>query len=119
MAKGYPYAFNMGNGNIISYQNYQEAGKTLMERSFPDVLHNRQTNVVLIPETNLPKVPRAVDLQKYETKKKNFDDKILSSLGMRKGNEDITNAQGDIAERYLAEELRKFFANALWKHFRV
>ena len=47
MAEGHPYAFNMGSGNNISYQNYQEVPNVLMGRNLPDVLHNRQMEVVL------------------------------------------------------------------------
>ena len=43
MARGHSYAFNMGNDNIISFQNFQEAAKLLMERNMPEVLHNTQT----------------------------------------------------------------------------
>ena len=43
MARGHSYAFNMGNDNIISFQNFQEAAKLLMERNMPKVLHNTQT----------------------------------------------------------------------------
>ena len=111
MAKGHPYMFNMGSGKTISYQNYQEAVRFLMERNFPELLHNRQTKVVLIPETHLPKVPRAVDFWAYGAKKRKLSDNDLAAIGMAKGTEDINNAIGDIAERDLAKELRKFYAN--------
>ena len=100
MSKDHPYVFNIGGGASIPYQNYQEAVKMLMERNMPDVLHNKQTGVVFIPESHLPKVPRAVDLRAYEAKKNSFGDKMLAFLGMKKGREDITNALGDIAERF-------------------
>ena len=57
MAKGHPYAFNMGHGK--SFQDYKEAANALMERNMSAVLHNKQTGVVFIPESHLPKVPRA------------------------------------------------------------
>ena len=82
MAKGHPYPFNMGSGNIIPYQNYHKAVKMLMERNMPEVLHNRQAEVVFLPQTHLPKMPRVVDLQEYETKKISLSDKMLSFLGM-------------------------------------
>ena len=109
MAKGHPYAFNMGSGNIIPYQNYQEAIKMLMERNMPEVLHNRQAEVVSLPQTHLPKMPRVVDLQAYETKKKSLSAKLLGFLGMKKGREDAANALGNIAERDIAEKLQNFF----------
>ena len=111
MARGHSYAFNMGSGKTISYQNYQEAAKALLERNMPEILHNRQTEVVFLPESHLPKIPRAVDLNAYESKKISLSDEELAFLGMKKGTEDITNARGDFAERNLAEELRKFYAN--------
>ena len=81
-----------------------------MERNLLGVLHNRQTKVVFIPEAHLPRIPRMVDYQAYENKKKSFTEKALSFLGMKRGREDTTNALGDIAERDLAEELQEFFA---------
>ena len=108
MAKGHPYAFNMGNN--ISYQNYEEAVKALMERNMPDLVLDKQTEVVLLPETHLPKVPRAVDFQSYQNKKKSFGTQMFSFLGLKSGSEDVTNAKGDLAERELAEELQNFFA---------
>ena len=110
MAKGHPYAFNMGSGKIISYQNYEEAAEVLMERNMPDVLHNRQTEVVFLPEAHLPKIPRVVDVEKYVVNKKSLAERDLSFLGIKKGTEDIANALGDIAERDLSQELKKFFA---------
>ena len=44
MVKGHPYAFNMGNNNNFLFEDHQEAGKVLMERNMPDVLHNRGTH---------------------------------------------------------------------------
>ena len=114
MAKGhpYPYAFHMGGGKSISFENYQEAAMALMKRNMPGVLHNRQKEVVFIPEAHLPKVPRVVDLQAFEIIKKSLDDETLASLGMRKGRDEVIQAMGDNAERHLAEELKEIFANA-------
>ena len=117
MAKGHPYAFNMGNN--ISYQNYEEAVKALMERNMPDLVLDKQTEVVLLPETHLPKVPRAVDFQSYQTKQKSFGTQMFSFLGLKSGSEDVTNAKGDLAERELAEELQNFFAKHANKNFVV
>ena len=94
----------MGSGKIISYQNNEEAAEVLMERNMPDVLHNRQT------EAHLPKIPRVVDVEKYVVNKKSLAERDLSFLGIKKGTEDIANALGDIAERDLSQELKKFFA---------
>ena len=68
MAKGHPYAFNMGSGNIIPYQNYHV--KMLMERNMPEVLLHKQIKVVFLPECHLPKMPRLVDFGRYVAKKK-------------------------------------------------
>ena len=46
MAKGHSYAFNMGNNNIIPFQDFQEAAKVLMERNTPEVLHNMQRKIL-------------------------------------------------------------------------
>ena len=49
MAKAHPYAFNMGGSRVIPLEDYKEAGSTLMERNMPEVLHDRQTEVVFVP----------------------------------------------------------------------
>ena len=49
MAKGHPYTFNMGSGNIIPYQKYHKAVKMLMERNMPEVLLHKQIKVVFLP----------------------------------------------------------------------
>ena len=105
MAKGHPYEFNMGGGKV--FKDYKEGVKALMERNMPDILHNKQTEVVFLPETHLPKMARVVDLHAYETNKQSLSDQELTSLGMKRGTEDIANAVGDITERYLAEELKE------------
>ena len=69
----------------------------------------QQTEVVFLPQSYLPKVPRVVDLQAYETKKKSLSVKLLGFLGMKKGREDAANALGNIAERDIAEKLQNFF----------
>ena len=96
LAKGHPYAFNMGSGNVISFHNYQEAVKVLMERNLPELLHNKQTGVVFIPESHLPKVPRVVDFWAHGAKKRKLSDDDRAVVGMKKGTEDINNAIGDI-----------------------
>ena len=57
IVKAHPYAFNMGSSRIL--QDYKEAAKVLMERNMPEVLHDRQTEVVFVPECHLPKEPSA------------------------------------------------------------
>ena len=40
----------------------------------PDVLNDRQTAVVFIPDTHLPKEPRVVDVTRFEARKRKLDD---------------------------------------------
>ena len=96
MAKGHPYEFNMGGGKV--FKDYKEAVTAMMERNMPDILHDKQTEVVFMPEAHLPKVPRLVNLRAYEAKKRSLSDEDLAFLGMKRGTEEITNALGDIAE---------------------
>ena len=70
----------MGNNNIIPFQDFQEAAKILMERNMPDVLYNKQTGAIFMPETHLPIAPRIVDMQKYEKRKKEVDAKIIQKF---------------------------------------
>ena len=109
MAKGHSYAFNMGNNNIIPFQDFQEAAKVLMERNMPDILHNTQTEAVFMPETHLPNMPRVVDEQRYQARKRKLDEPELQFLRMRAGTEDLQVATGDLAEKELSEELHKFY----------
>ena len=50
IAKAHPYAFNMGGTRVIPIQDYKEAAEALMERNMPEVLHDRQTEIVFVPE---------------------------------------------------------------------
>merc|ERR1712004_891885 len=110
MAKGHAYGFNMGHGKIIPFKNYKEAAEALMERNFPEILNNRQTEVVFIPETHLPKMPHIVDLHDYEVKKVSFSERMLAFFGLKKGREDIANASGDLVEKELSDALKEFYA---------
>ena len=83
--KGPLYAFNMGSGRNISYQNYPEAARALMERNLPEVLLNKQTEVILLPESHLSKMPRVVDLQAYGAKKRRISNNELATVGLAKG----------------------------------
>ena len=111
MAKGHSYAFNMGNNKIIPFQDFQEAAKVLMERNMWEVLHNRQTWAVFVPETHVPNMPRVVDEQRYQTRKMKLDAADLQFLGMKQGTEDSQVARGDLAEKELFKELYKFYKN--------
>ena len=119
MAKAHPYAFNMGGTRVIALQDYKEAGEVLMERNMPEVLHDRQTEVVFVPDTHLPKEPRVVDIQRFESRKKKLDEMaqlegpaVLEQLDMKPGPaKEVPHAKGDSAEKELLEELKKFYAS--------
>ena len=81
MAKGHGYGFNMGHGRIIPFKDYKEAAEALMERNLPEILNDRQTKVVFIPETHLPKMPHIVDLHDYEAKKATSTEEELALSG--------------------------------------
>ena len=49
MAKGHPYAFNMGHGIIIPFKDYKEAAAALMQRNMPEVLTGHQ-GCILFPK---------------------------------------------------------------------
>ena len=91
MARGHPYQFNLGHGR--SFKDYKEAANALMERNMPDVLNDRQTTVVFIPDTHLPKEPRVVDVARGPPK-------------------EIQHAKGDLVEKELFQELKKFYSTA-------
>ena len=99
----------MGNNNNIHFQDYKEAAEVLMERNMPDVLHNRQREAVFMPETHLPNNPRNVEDGEYERIKVHLDKADLSFLGMSSEKEDIRNAPGDLVEKELFLELKKFY----------
>ena len=117
MAKNHPYGFIMGHNKSIPFSNYKEAAKALMERNLPQILEDKQTEAVFIPETHLPTVPRVVDMQKYEERKKDLDavakenPKVLEELNMKPGPPvEFTQAKGDLAEKELVEKLKELFA---------
>merc|ERR1712004_182753 len=98
-----------GHGKIIPFKDYKEAANALMERNFPEILHDRQTKVVFIPETHLPKMPHIVDLHDYEAKKVSLTERMLAFFGLKKGTEDIANAAGDLVEKELSDALKEFY----------
>merc|ERR1719494_1505323 len=110
MAKGHGYGFNMGHGKITPFKDYKEAAEALMERNFPEILHDRQTKVVFIPETHLPKMPHIVDLEEFKAKKAGLTENELALLGVRGGTEDIANASGDFVEKELSDALKEFYS---------
>ena len=74
IAQVYPYAFNMGGSKVLPLKDYKEAGRLLMERNMPDLLRDEQTEVIFVPETHLPTMPRVVDPERFETRKRPFDE---------------------------------------------
>merc|ERR1712012_1212822 len=117
MAKDHPYGFIMGHNKNIPFSNYKEAAKALMERTLPQILEDRQTEPVFMPETHLPTVPRVVDMQEYEECKKHLDaaakvnPKVLEELNMKPGPPvELSQAKGDMAEKDLVEKIKEYFA---------
>ena len=88
----------MGHGKTIPLNDYKEVGEILMEREMPDILHDRQTKALFIPDSTLPRMPHIVDLEEFEKKKKNLTDAELDFFEMKRGKEDINNKIGDIIE---------------------
>ena len=99
MAKGHSYAFNMGNNNIIPFSDFRVAAEELMKRNMREVLLNRQTGAVFMPEAHLPDMPRIVDEQRYMTRKRKLDDSALKFLGMKQGTQDFQVANGNFVEK--------------------
>ena len=58
MKKMHSYIFDMGAGQY--FENIEDAEDELIKRNFPDISNNCQQKAVFVPETFLPKVPRAV-----------------------------------------------------------
>ena len=111
MAKGHSYAFNMGNSNIIPFKDFREATKVLMDRNMAEVLNNTQIEPVFMPETHLPNMTRVVDEKEYKAKKAQLDEEELQFLEIKAGTEDSQVALGDLAEKELFEQLKKFYKN--------
>ena len=111
MVKSHSYAFNMGNNNVIPLHDIQEVQEVLMERDMPEVLHNRQMEAVIFPETHLPNMPRVIDEQQYKARKEQLGAAQLQFLGMKQGTEDSQVARGDLGEKVLFQELKKFYKN--------
>merc|ERR1719320_2038760 len=83
----------------------------------PQILEDKQTEAVFMPETHLPTVPRVVDMQKYEERKKDLDEvakenpKVLEQLDMKPGPPvELTLAKGDLVEKELVEKHKEYFA---------
>ena len=120
MTKAHPYAFNMGGTRVIPLEDYKEAGEGLMERNMPDVLHDKQTEVAFVPPAHLPEEPRVVDIPRFESRKRKLDEMaqvegpaVLEQLGMKPGPaKEVPHAKGDLAEKELRDELKKYYDSA-------
>ena len=117
IAQAHPYAFNMGSSRVLPLKDYKEAAEALMDRNMPDVLHDHQDKVVFIPDAHLPKEPRVVDMARFESRKRKCDEMaeregqaVLDQLCMKPGPpKEIQHAKGDLVEKELYEELKKFY----------
>ena len=87
-----------------------------MERNMPDVLHDKQMEVVFVPEAHLPQEPRVVDITRFEAIKIQLNkmaQAVLELLGMEPGPaKEVPHAKGDLVEKELREELKKFYNSA-------
>merc|ERR1719312_1500176 len=111
MKKIHSYIFIMGGGQCL--ENYEDAEDALIKRNFPDISQNDQTRAHFLPETFLPKVPRAVyPTEEYEEKKKNLSEQLKKFLGIKRGTEESQNLVGDLTEKELSDTLKKFFATS-------
>ena len=110
----------MGGTKVVPLEDYKEAGEGLMERNLPEILHNRQTEVAFVPEASLPEEPRVVDISRFESRKGILDEMaqvegtaVLEQLGMKGGPaKEVQHAKGDLVEKGLREELKKFYDSA-------
>ena len=80
----------------------------MMKRNMPKVLNNTQTEAEFMPEAHLPDMPRIVDEQEYSAKKMRLDKSDLELLEMKSGTQDSQVARGDLVEKELFIELKKF-----------
>ena len=117
MKKHHSYVFNMGAGNYFT--NYEEAEDQLLKRNFPKIAEDCQDSAIFVPETFLPKVPRAVDPEKYEAKKQSLDDVSRKALGIKGGTEESQNLAGDLAEKELSDALKDFYSSSPDKQITV
>merc|ERR1719317_226342 len=106
MKKTHSYIFNMGAGKY--FNDFEEAEDELLKRNFPGIFKNCQKTAVYLPETYLPKVPRAVDPEEYEAKKKNLSEQSKVFLNMKVGNE--SQIAGDLTEKTVYDTLTEFFS---------
>ena len=73
MQKHHPYIFNLGGGKY--FENYHEAEDELLKRNFEAIVKDQQDRAIFLPEIYILKVPRAVNVEEYESRKDMLDDK--------------------------------------------
>merc|ERR1719312_1316004 len=118
MKKIHSYIFIMGAGQCL--ENYKDAEDALIKRNFPDISQNDQQSAVFLPETFLPKVPRAVyPTDEYEEQKRSLSEQLKKFLGIKSGTEESQNLVGDLTEKELSDTLKKFFATSTDKEVTV
>merc|ERR1712013_200434 len=111
MKKTHSYIFDMGAGQY--FETYEDAEDALIKRNFPDISNDCQQSPAFLPETFLPKVPRAVyPIEEHEEQKKNLSEQEKKFLGIKSGTEESQNLAGDLAEKELSDTLKKFFATS-------
>ena len=113
MSKDHPYGFHMGHNRNFPFNKYEEAAEALMKRNLPEILEDKQTEVVFMPETHLPVEPRIVDMQRYSKIKKELDKlseenpDVLEQLDMKPGPPvELTLAKGDLEEKEMVDSLK-------------
>ena len=108
MKNHHSFSFNMGAGKY--FDKFEDAEDELLKRNFPTISDDCQDCAIFVPETFLPKVPRAVDQKKYETTKKSLSEQFKNILRMKSGSEENQNLLGDLVEKELSDALKDFYS---------
>ena len=106
MKKNHSYIFNMGANQY--FDNYQDAEEALLTRNFPLLASGCQVSPIFLPESFLPKVPKAVDSEQYKIKLNSLDEISRKFLGVEA--ESCQNLSGDLAEKNLCDALKDFYS---------
>ena len=111
--------FLLGGGEVC--KDSKQAAAAMMKKNLPDIVENKQREVVFLPAAHLPKKARMVDIKRYEARKQRLQEnasskpKILLGILNKPIEKDLEIAIGDITEQTLIEELQKFYAKAVDK----
>ena len=109
MRRQHPYVFDMGGGKY--FKNYEEAADELLARNFPEIAEDKQVRAVFVPETYLPRVPRAVDPEEFEIKMQSLSEEFRKNLEIAAGDGETQNLDGDLAEKEISDALKTFFSS--------